>query len=331
MVPKITKTFESDEFYKEIQKKIFQESYHTWIKNFSLNLPNIWNESSARELDPTFNERQKRLEHAVVIGRGPSINKYGQLESLAQSDYKDCIICCDGKLIEALEYGVTPKKFPNYYVVTTDPHFITKDHYDNKIVEKYGSMINGFFTTISDPSVVECARNAGIKIYWFHSLIDYNEGKKSFNYISSLMVHAKKHLNGLPAIQTGGNVGTASWFISWKILQCSKTVLIGINHGWDEDDSWDMIFRHGRSSVVPKNVNKNSHSIKKLLRKIYNPEFNSYCVLDPQFQLYSDALKEFILRSPHWLTTINATEGGSIFGPRITCITFKEFLRNYQK
>ena len=44
------------------------------------------------------------------------------------------------------------------------------------------------------------------------------------------------------------------------------------------------------------------------------------------FQFYSAALKEFISRSPEWLTTINATEGGSIFGDSVVCKKFKEFL-----
>ena len=50
------------------------------------------------------------------------------------------------------------------------------------------------------------------------------------------MVRAKNHTNGLPALQTGGNVGTSSWFVSWKILQCNVVALIGINHAWEEDD-----------------------------------------------------------------------------------------------
>jgi hypothetical protein len=37
-------------------------------------------------------------------------------------------------------------------------------------------------------------------------------------------------------------------------------------------------------------------------------------------------LREFIIRSPDWVKTINATEGGSIFGKRIICKTFREFL-----
>ena len=39
------------------------------------------------------------------------------------------------------------------------------------------------------------------------------------------------------------------------------------------------------------------------------------------------ALLEFISRSPSWLTTINATEGGSIFGKRIESMKFVGFFK----
>lgn len=174
------------------------------------------------------------------------------------------------------------------------------------------------------------AKQAGIKIHWLHSLFDFNEGKKSFNQISALMVRAKNHLNGLPAIQTGGNVGTSSWFVSWQILKCATVALIGINHGWEEDDSWDTILSHGKNNEISKNLDQNSQTFKKLFPKIYNPDFNCNFILDPLFQFYSNALKEFISRSPDWLTTINATEGGSIFGERINCQKFNEFLSKYK-
>ena len=70
-------------------------------------------------------------------------------------------------------------------------------------------------------------------------------------------------------------------------------------------------------------------NIQKLFPKIHNPDFNTYCILDPIFQYYSSALKEFISRSPRAVTTINATEGGSIFGPRIKSMKFNEFLSEY--
>ena len=78
---------------------------------------------------------------------------------------------------------------------------------------------------------------------------------------------------------------------------------------------------------VPVDIKENSDLFKKLFPKVYNPDFKKYCILDPIFQFYSTAFKEFITRSPDWVKTINATGGGSIFGNRITGIPFERFLK----
>ena len=323
----ITKSTQ-DEIEKTMEK-LHYESFDDWVQNFAVNLNDIWNESSARELDPTKDPHYKKEEHsAIVIGRGPSIKKHKHLELIANSDYKGSIVCCDGALINALNAGVTPEKFSKFYVVTIDPYDSVKKYYDHQIVDKYGSKIKGIFSTVVQLTTVERARQAGIKIHWLHPLIDNKEGRKSFNQISALMVRAKNHPHGLPAIQTGGNVGTSSWFVSWQILKCSTVALIGINHGWNEDDPWELIISHGRSKLTI-DVDKESPAFQKLVPKIDNPEFDCTCILDPIFQFYSSALKEFISRSPSWVTTINATEGGSIFGERIICLTLGNFLRDY--
>ena len=317
----------------EIEKtmeKLHHESFDDWVQNFAINLHYIWNEYSAGELSPNKDQMRNIQKHsAIVIGRGPSIKTHRHLELIANSGYNGSIICTDGALINVLQAGITPEKFSKFYVVTIDPNDIVKKFYDDRLVDTYGPKIKGIFSTVVKPSTVERARQAGIKIYWVHALFDYVEGKKSFNQISALMVRAKNHSQGLPAIQTGGNVGTASWFVGWKILKCSTISLIGINHGWEEDDPWDLIISHGRSNVSME-MDKNDPAFEKLFPKIYNPHFKCYCILDPLFQFYSNALKEFISRSPSWLTTINATEGGSIFGERIQCITLSDFLKKYQ-
>ena len=89
-----------------------------------------------------------------------------------------------------------------------------------------------------------------------------------------------------------------------------------------------VILCHGNFDLL-KNIDQNDPSLKQLFKKIHNPEFNCNCILDPVFQFYSSALKEFISRSPEWVNTINATEGGSIFGDRIVCTKFHEFLQKY--
>lgn len=318
------------EIEKVMEKMYYERLYENWVTNFAINLNNIWNESSARDLDPSDDSSFKKEEHsAIVIGSGPSVKKRKHLELLASSDYAGTIICCDSALKNTLKSGVTPEKFPQFYVVTIDTDKIISRYYDDPIISKYGSKIKGIFSTVIHPSVTDNARKAGIMIYWLHSLFDYNEGKKSFNQISGLMVRAKKQ-KGLPAIQTGGNVGTSSWFVAWQILKRANIGLIGINHSWDEDTPLEEIISHG-SGLHHMNLEPNSTTFKKLFPKIYNPEFNCNCILDPYFQYYSNALKDFVARSPAWVNTINATEGGCIFGERIMCKSLEYFLKNYKK
>lgn len=313
---------------EKIMKKVYYDydnavSYKVWVKNFALNLQDIWNEESVKK---AINENTKDM--AIVIGRGPSLKNHNHLEKLRDSNFDGIIICTDGALITTLKAGVTPEKFPNFYVITVDPRTETKKFYDHEIVHQYGNKIKGLFSTVSNPETVKIARDARIKIFWFHSLVDFNEGQKSFNQISALMTRAKKHENGLPGIQTGGNVGTSAWFIGWKILNCKTVVLIGINHGWEDTDSLDTIMTHnGMCKKIE--IEKDSQTFKKLFPRVYNPDFNCFCILDPIFQYYSEGLKEFIHRSPEWLRTINATEGGCIFGEKIESMKFKDFLSNF--
>ena len=77
-------------------------------------------------------------------------------------------------------------------------------------------------------------------------------------------------------------------------------------------------------------INRNNYTyVKKLYPKIFNPDFQTYCNLDPIFNYYRNALIEFISRSPKYVKTINATEGGSIYGDRITSMKFSQFLSKY--
>jgi len=323
---------------EKVMEKLHYESFDEWVQNFAINLNYIWTESSARILNIAQEAHKRNDNSAIVIGRGPSVKKHDHLKLIADSNYKGSIICADGSLIPALRAGITPDKFPKFYVLTIDPLERQKMFYDDDIVDQYGKQISGIFSVVTHPSATDRARQAGIKIHWLHSLFDYNEGKKSFNQISALMVRAKSHTEGLPAIQTGGNVGTSAWFVGWQILKCNTVALVGINHGWEEDDPLEKIITHGRTSDpkmfgsdIPINIEQDDPLFDKLFIKVYNPEFGCHSIIDPLFQFYSNALKEFILRSPSWLTTVNATEGGSIFGERIKCMRLREFLNTRQE
>ncbi len=304
------------------QKNVYEKFYDVWIQNFTYNLKNIWNDYSVRELNSNNNYPSSLP--SIVIGRGPSLFEKKHLEILAESKFNGNIICTDGVLIKALEAGITPEKFKNFFVVTIDAQDHIKEFYNNKIVEKYGENINCIFSSTISPETYDVAKNAGMNIFWLHALFDYNKTKTSFNYISNIMIKIKNHERGLPAIQTGGNVGTSSWMIAWSILKSPTVVLLGIDHGYSSKMSWDEIDKYHK---IPSDVDKNSTAFKKAYPTIYNPDFNCYCKQDPIFQYYSKALVEFIPRAPSWVNTINATGGGSIFGTGITCMDFKQYLQ----
>jgi len=315
---------------ERVVRKYYENDFDEWVQNFAGNLNHIWNESSAHDLMKSTEIKSPNKNSAIVIGRGPSLKKFNHLDILANSNFSGKIICSDGILKDALESGVDPDKFPDFYVVSTDPYKEIELLYNHDIVDKFGSKIKGIFSTLMNPKAANRARSSGIKISWLHPLFDLNEGKKSFNKIAALMVRTKNHPNGLPAIQTGGNVGTSAWFVSWQILKCNVVSLIGINHGWEKDDSLELIQSHGHNSNLQV-LDRNDPKFNKLYPTVFNPDFKTYCILDPIFQYYSLALKEFISRSPSSITTINCTEGGSIFGDKIQSMHFKEFLSKYPK
>ena len=309
-------------------KKIHIESYDDWINNFATNLNNIKNGNSAKNIIKSLNLEKNETSSAIVIGRGPSLKKNNHLELLSKSDYNGTIICCDGALIDVLKNGITPDKFKKFIVTSIEPYQRIEKYYLNDIVKQYGNKISVILPIIADPNVVKILNNYNMQLFWVHLLFDLQEGKKSFNYITSKIIRALNDNNGFPAIQTGANVGTSSWFIAWKILGIKNIGLIGINHGWETDDPLEKIISHGFESDS-KTIKPNEENNQKFIKKLYNPDFDCYCLQDPIYQFYAESFKEFISRSPSWVNTINCTEGGAIFGNRIQSSKFIEFLKKF--
>ena len=84
----------------------YKKNYEEWVQNFALNLPDIWNELSARELTPEF-EPLEQQHSAIVIGAGPSLKQHNHLEILAKSDYNGSIICTDRSLVPEVIFRST--------------------------------------------------------------------------------------------------------------------------------------------------------------------------------------------------------------------------------
>ena len=186
-----------------LQKNAFERYYDSWIQNFTKNLQHFIHGKSAKELSIPNPELNKSS--AIIIGRGPSLQKHNHLEKLAQSNFHGSIICTDGILETALKAGIIPDKFPKFYVVTIDTNDEIKKFYDNETVQKYGKKIKCLLSTTVPQTTYDVIKKSQMEIFWLHTLFDYNKGKSSFNYIAGQMTK-NENLRGLMGRSSQRNI-----------------------------------------------------------------------------------------------------------------------------
>ena len=302
-----------------------------WMYNFARNISDILDGNSVR-LQSVFKNNSKSTKNhkpnnsAIVIGAGPSVYENNHLETLANSNYKGAILCTDRMLVTCLKNGITPKKFPQFFVLTTDPYQVTIKFYNDKIVKKYGKGISAIMSTCTIHETIKICKNNGLNIFWFHPLIDDFRKQEPINKIMNAISKSDKNPNGFPELQTGGNVGCFSWIFSWAILGCSPIGLIGLNMGVDGDTPLEKTQHYDQ---VLNHFDNDKSKVGKFYRKVFNKDIGTESLLDPVFDFYRAAFLDLVVRVPKWVKTINATEGGSLFGKRIKNMKFVNFLNTY--
>ena len=299
-----------------------------WMYNFARNIPDVLDGNSARLLNVFRNGSKSRKNHkpdqpAIVIGAGPNVYEKKHLEVLANSNYKGVIACTDRMLAPCLKNGITPKKFPRFFVLSMDPYEVTIKYYQDEIIKKYSKKISIVMSTCTIHETVEICKNYGFNIFWYHPLIDDFRKLESINKIMNMMSKSDKNPDGFPGLQTGGNVGCFSWIFSWAVLGCSPIGLIGLNMGVDGNTP---IEKTAHYSQVLNHFNNDKSKVSKRYRKVFNKEYGTETLLDPVFDFYREAFLDLVVRTPRWTRTVNATEGGSLFGNRIENMKFTDFL-----
>jgi hypothetical protein len=313
--------------FEMVQKATFTQ-LDFWLQNFARNLPKIWKGESVKKLsvfDNNTNPIKNNIpsEAAIVIGGGPSVTEKNHLEKISTSKFVGTIVCTDRMLIPALKSGITPDRFPNFYVLTIDGVKEQARFYDADIVKEYNKKIHVVLSSFCAPEVVEICESKNLEIYWCHPLIDDFRRDASINKIINIMSKSDKHPKGLPSFQTGGNVGTSCWVFSWAILGKSPIVLIGINFGYPGDTPIENTLHYDE---LLEASNNNKEIVKKYYKILHNPDYNCDVVVDPVFDCYREGFCDLILRTPEWVKTINATEGGSLFGEKIKSMKLSDFL-----
>ena len=299
-----------------------------WMYNFARNVSDILDGNSVR-LQSVFKNNSKSMKNhkpnnsAIVIGAGPGVYENNHLETLANSNYKGVILCTDRMLATCLKNGITPEKFPQFFVLTTDPYQVTIKFYNDKIVKKYGKGISAIMSTCTIHETIKICKNNGLNIFWFHPLIDDFRKQEPINKIMNMMSKSDKNPDGFPVLQTGGNVGCFSWIFSWMILGCSPVGLIGLNIGNNSDTPLEKTQHY---DIILNHFDNDKSKVVKLYRKVFNEDLGTESLLDPVFDSYREAFLDLVVHTPRWTKTINATEGGSLFGKGIKNMKFVDFL-----
>jgi hypothetical protein len=307
----------------KITQYTFEVLMPLWARNFAENLPSIRAGKAINDLEG-FGKNKT----AIVIGAGPSIWKHKHLELLAESSFDGIVMVCDSMLKHALKAGVTPEKFKDYFVGSVDGNreLIWK-FYDDPIVDKYGCGIKGLFTTMVAPNTRERAEKAGIEIYWYNPRYDDWRRNESFTRLSGMMTATDARPKGIGCIRSAGQVGASLWAIAFSVLNTPRIGLIGVDTGYldgtpiEETAYYKMIMQMAGDMRLAT----------RYFRRIYNPYFKCYCLVDFVFDSYRKIWLELARHVPREYITANCTEGGSLFGePYIYCMRFKDFLAHYR-
>lgn len=284
-----------------------------WMKNTAKNLSYIIkNGKSVKDL-----ENSEKGKSAIIVGAGPSIWIHKHLELLQKSDFNGIIVATDKMLIPLLEKEIIPE-----YVVSIDgnPELIPA-FYRGSLVRKYASEIKALVCIYVSPNLTKLLKKIGMEIYWFSPTSE----KRIL-----LMTASKRNPKGLIALRTGGNTGACAWILSWGILKCNPVALIGFDFGYPEEVKLEATpYYSGALKMLPDKTDV-ALRVSPSYQTIYNPAFKTRAKIDPAFDHYRRVLLEWIKYDlPPEVELFNSTEGGTLFGDRIKCIPFAEFLERF--
>ena len=96
--------------------------------------------------------------------------------------------------------------------------------------------------------------------------------------------------------------------------------------GFDGDTPLEKTYHYDQVLNYFKN---DKSKVGKFYRKVFNKDLGTESLLDPVFNFYRAAFLDLVVRTPRWIKTVNATEGGSLFGKRIKNMKFVDFLNTY--
>ena len=282
---------------------------------------------------------------AIVVGAGPSLYRRHSLERLYASKFRGTIVATDGALGACLRAGVVP-----HVVVSVDPHrtriirwFGVPDlessdddyfrrqemdpiHHDDEqgtrreleanralvdLVNAHAPKIKLAAATSASPEVIKRCEDANMAIYWWNPMFDDYDLPDSY-------ARRAWEMNGLPCLNGGGNVGTASWVLTYGVLNKRRIGLIGMDLGYAPGTPYE------KTQYYPELRDYLGDRFQEAFIHTKNPSTGETWFSDPSYHWFRKVFIEMIRAAD--CETVNCTEGGLLFGDGIVTASLDSFL-----
>ena len=161
-------------------------------------------------------------------------------------------------------------------------------------------------------NLVERIMNVGFDTYWWAPLVDNPEESNS---LTRKMV---KETN-LPAMNTGGTVGTAAWIFALSKLKISNIAVVGMDLGYYSDDT--SYFQTQTYECLIDEVGE--ENIEDYFPEFTYPTSGESFYIDPTYYWYRKNMLDLISSSGSLV--YNCTGGGTLIGPGVKCIELEDF------
>lgn len=313
--------------FKDLQERIahigLEHHRETILENSRSNAPHI--EKTIRDVRPS-------AVPVCIVSAGPSLYRKSILARIRSSGFSGQIVATDGSYIQCLKAGLTPD-----WVVTIDPHptrivrwfgdphleenrkgddyfkrqdldvrFRTDDakaNADNIDLVDY-CQTNLVISSTAPANVV--ARTGEMERYWFAPLVD----DPAEAGITKTICDETK----LPALNTGGTVGTAAWAFAHLILKSPNIATVGMDFGYPAGTPL--------TATQEWNLLKDNQDVEDFYPAVKGAW--GECYTSPTYWWYRQNFLDLLEAADARIT--NCTEGGILFGPRVDCRSLDEWL-----
>ncbi|CDL00639.1 conserved protein of unknown function [Magnetospirillum gryphiswaldense MSR-1 v2] len=282
---------------------------------------------------------------AIVIAAGPSIKRRDPLATIRESSYKGALVVTESAIAYCLRNGIVPD-----LCVTLDPHAtrvvrwfgdpeLTRekieadDYYARqdmdeffadqvssnvqvlRMLDEHGPKIRIALCTSASKAVVDRVLQTGMQVYWWNPMMDDPD-------LPDSVTRTFYDLNGLPAVNAGGNVGSACWMMANAVLGKKHVAVTGMDLGYYGDTPYyNTQYYHEAVDLVGK------ENLDKLYPRFFNPHVSEWFYTDPAYLWYRECFIE-MTQDPD-CKTYNCTEGGCLFADHIDSIPLADFLRRH--